>query len=135
MLTSNLHSFFLNLKNLIDLKIDKEIQISDKDNKIQFKSNHPFFNKDVIYYTTYKNGKIEVFYDAITKILLGYKEENKNYVINTQNDKKIKILYSTLNKLKMFGYKYKNYSLTDDNKVIQIKDIIRDKIDITKQKI
>jgi len=117
------------------VSIDKEIQISDKDNKIQFKSNHPFFNKDVIYYTTYKNGKIEVFYDTITKILLGYKEENKNYVINTENDKKIKILYSTLNKLKMFGYKYKNYSLTDENKVIQIKDIIRDKIDITKQKI
>ena len=117
------------------VSIEKEIQISDKDNKIQFKSNHPFFNRDVIYYTTYKNGKIEVFYDAITKILIGYKEENKNYVNNTQNDKKIKILYSTLNKLKMFGYKYKNYNLNEEDKDNQIKNIIREKIDITKQKI
>jgi hypothetical protein len=34
---------------------------------------------DVIYYTSYKTGKIDVFYDAVTKILLGYKEENKNF--------------------------------------------------------
>lgn len=114
--------------------IDKEIQISEKDNKIQFKSNHPFFNRDVIYYTTYKAGKIDVFYDAITKILLGYKEENKNFVLNMMSNKKIKILYSTINKLKMLGYKYKNYTISiDDDKESEIVNIIRDKIDSVKK--
>jgi hypothetical protein len=117
------------------IHLDKEIQISEKDNKIQFKSNHPFFNKDVIYYTTYKSGKIEVFYDAVTKILIGYKEENKNYVLNVHAERKIRILYSTTNKLKMLGYKYKNYNIdTDtDTENIQdlIKNIIRDKINTT----
>jgi len=111
--------------------IDKEIQISEKDNKIQFKSNHSFFNKDVIYYTTYKTGKIEVFYDAITKILIGYKEENKNYVLNVNSERKIKILYSTINKLKMLGYKYKNYNINLDDKQNSIKNIIRNKINTT----
>ena len=101
---------------------DKEIHISEKDNKIQFKSNHPFFNKDVIYYTTYKSGKIDVFYDAITKILIGYKEENKNFVSNIHTGKKIRILYSTTNKLRMLGYKYKNYNIDVDVDVDLFKD-------------
>lgn len=116
--------------------IDKEIQISDKDNKIQFKFNHSFFNRDVLYYTTYKNGKIDVFYDDITKLLLGYKEENKNYILNTQNNKKIKILYSTLNKLKMLGYKYKIFdisNISDISKDEFIINIIREKIDNIKK--
>jgi len=108
--------------------IDKEIQITEKDNKIQFKSNHSFFNKDVIYYTTYKSGKIEVFYDAITKILIGYKEENKNYVLNVNAERKIRILYSTINKLKMLGYKYKNYTIDLEDKQNSIKNIVRNKI-------
>jgi hypothetical protein len=111
--------------------IDKEIQISEKDNKIQFKSNHTFFNRDVIYYTTYKTGKVDVFYDAITKILLGYKEENKNFVLNMVSNKKIKILYSTINKLKMLGYKYKNYDINNNNE--ELVNMIRDKIDVVKK--
>ena len=94
-------------------KLDKDIVISEKDNKIQYKQNHPFFNTDVIYYTSYKTGKIEVFYDAITKILLGYKEENKNYVSNMLPDKKIKIIYSLFNKFKMFGHKLKYYTINN----------------------
>jgi hypothetical protein len=57
------------------VKLDKPVILTDKDNKISYKANHPFYNTDVIYYSTYKNGKIEIFYDASSKILLGYKEE------------------------------------------------------------
>ena len=125
-------------------KLDKDIVISEKDNKIQYKQKHPFFNTDVIYYTSYKTGKIEVFYDAITKILLGYKEENKNYVINILPDRKIKIIYSLYNKFKMLGHRLKYYTIEDqlsDDKYIdkdkykndQINNIIRNRIDLLKQ--
>lgn len=121
-------------------KLDKKIYISDKENKIQFKSMHTFFNKDVIYYTTYKVGKIEVFYDTITKNLLGYKEENKNYVLNTRQNKKLYILYSIKNKLMLLGHKYQYYNLIDidndndnnkeKNNKNKIVDIIRNRHDI-----
>ena len=124
------------------INLDKNITISDKDNKIQFKSAHPFFNTDVIYYTSYKGGKIEVFYDAITKNLLGYKEENKNYVLNIKSDKKIKITYSIKNKLKMLGYKYQIYNLnmpnidtTSENISTSILNIIRDRHELLKNSI
>lgn len=85
--------------------LDKNIVISELQNKITEKQNHQFFKTNVIYYTNYKYGKIDVFYDATTKILLGYKEENKNYVLRRKYDKKIKLNYSILNKIKLLGYK------------------------------
>ena len=94
--------------------LDKPVIITDKDNKISYKNNHPFFNTDVIYYSTYKNGRIEIFYDAATKILLGYKEESKNFVLSKHQDKKIIINYSLMNKLKYMGY---------SNQFIDVKEI------------
>lgn len=85
-------------------RLDKPIVITDKDNKINFKSAHPMFNTDVIYYTSYKNGKIDVFYDATSRILLGYKEENKQPVLAKNNKRMIHINYSLLNKIKLLGY-------------------------------
>jgi hypothetical protein len=85
-------------------QLDKQIVITDKDNKINFKAAHPFFNTDVIYYTSYKNGKIDVFYDALTRVLLGYKEENKQPIINKNNKRLIQINYSIVNKIKLLGY-------------------------------
>jgi hypothetical protein len=84
--------------------LDKPVVITDKDNKITYKSNHPFFKRDVIYYTSYKNGKVDVFYDAMTKIFLGYKEESKTVVLEKRAHKKIKINHSIYNKLKFMGY-------------------------------
>ena len=98
----------------LGIKLDKPVVITDKDNKISYKNNHPFFNTDVIYYSTYKNGKIEIFYDASTKILLGYKEESKNFVLSKHQDKKIIINYSLMNKLKYMGY---------TNQFIDVKEI------------
>lgn len=112
-------------------KLDKDIAISEKENKIQFKASHPFFNTDVIFYTTYKNGKIDVFYDSITKILLGYKEENKNFVMNVKSDKKIRIVYSIKNKLRMLGHKYQFYTIKSYNEetdhTAKLNDMIRDR--------
>ncbi len=120
-------------------KLEKEVLISEKENKILYKSNHQFFNTDVLYYTSYKNNKIEVFYDSITKILLGYKEENKNFTMNVKTDKKIKINYSIKNKLKLLGHKYQYYNIAkeegeEDNQDM-IKDIIRERNDLLKNTI
>lgn len=80
------------------------IVISDKDNKIQYKQNHPFYKTDVLFYTSYKTGKIDVYYDSKTLVLLGYKEANKDYVSSKKADRKVKINYSLFNKLKYLGY-------------------------------
>ena len=84
--------------------LDKSVVITDNNNKIFYKQNHPFFKTDVIYYPSYKNGKIDVFYDATSKILLGYKEESKNFILNNKHDKRLIVNYSVLNKLKILGY-------------------------------
>jgi hypothetical protein len=85
--------------------LDKNIIISESQKKITEKQNHPFFKTNVIYYTNHKYGKIDVFYDATTKILLGYKEENKQFVLKRNYGKKIKLNYSILNKIKLLGFK------------------------------
>lgn len=83
--------------------LPKEVIITDG-KKINFKQNHPFYKTDVIYYSSHQSGKIDVFYDATTKILLGYKEESKNFVHNKKQEKRLIINYSILNKLKLLGY-------------------------------
>jgi hypothetical protein len=84
--------------------LDKPFTITNTENKITYKSNHPFFKLDVIYYTSQKFGKLDVYYSAKTNLLLGYKEANKDYVITGKTDKKIKLNYSLTNKIKLLGY-------------------------------
>ncbi len=91
--------------------LKKPIIIKEKENKIQFRSNHPFYKTDVIYYTTYKNGKIDVYYDAITKIHLGYKDSIKDYVRTYRTDNRLVINYSMKNKLILLGYDEKYVNL------------------------
>jgi hypothetical protein len=93
--------------------LDKPVIITDNDNKISYKSNHTFFKTDVIYYSSYKNGKIDIFYDATTKILLGYKEESKNFIFNKKSDKRIVINYSIYNKFRLLGYQHQYIDVTD----------------------
>lgn len=124
-------------------ELNKEIIIIEKDNKIFYKSNHTFYKTDVIYYTSYIHGRIDVFYDNITHILLGYKEENKEYKLLKKPDKKIKIIYSIYNKLKYLGYPSQyidittkiNNKISSKNDIIKetIKNIIRDRIDNLKE--
>ena len=124
--------------------LDKPVTITDN-SKIIYKQNHPFFKTDVIYYTTFKNGKTEVFYDATTKILLGHKEESKNFVLNKTQEVRLIINYSILNKLKLLGFasqfidisgKYDNLMegkeniKSDSNIIISsiLHDIVRDRV-------
>jgi hypothetical protein len=105
--------------------LDKPIKISEKDNKINLKENHPVLKTNVLYYTSYSNGKVEVFYDALTLILIAYKEENKNMVILNDSSIKITLIYSLKNKIQTLGYPSNNISLINEKKSY-LKEYIHD---------
>ncbi|VBB18301.1 hypothetical protein YASMINEVIRUS_764 [Yasminevirus sp. GU-2018] len=97
----------------------KEIIITESDNKIFHKANHPHFKTDVIFYTDKTGSRIDVFYDMITRKLLGYKEASRDYVDIKKTDKKIKINYSIYNKLKLLGYTSEYINIDDDFKEVK----------------
>jgi hypothetical protein len=91
--------------NYYGQKLDgDDIVIRESDKKVNVKIDHSHYKTDVIYYTDYSAGRVDVFYDAVSRRLLGYKESAKDYVDHERSDKKIRINYSTSNKLKLLGY-------------------------------
>jgi hypothetical protein len=121
------NSYIINHDHL-GFNLEKEVIITDN-KKIYFKENHPSFKTDVIYYTSHKTGKIDVFYDATTKILLGYKEESKNVVYEKKQDRRLIINYSILNKLKLLGYPSQFMDMTSnyENMIEGMEDLDIDK--------
>lgn len=98
------------------------------DSKIIYKKNHPFYNTNVLYYTNTKIGKIDVFYNANTKILLGYKEQNKQYVLSNINNKKnIVVKYSIFNKIRYLGFQAQYINIEYDFNKIIAEDNLLDK--------
>lgn len=79
------------------------IILTEKDGRINFRENHPFFKTDVYYYTDNKN-QIDVFYHAVTLKLLGYKEKHKDYILINQSDAYLIINPSIKNRLLTIGY-------------------------------
>lgn len=90
------------------------ITLVNKDNRIKYTKNHNFFKMDVISYINDKL-QIEVFYNPITLLLLGHKENNKDFTFNNEKNAYLKILYSLKSKLKYLGY---------SNKYVNIKPYI-----------
>lgn len=97
--------------------LEKPIMLLDQQNKIFYKNDHHIFKTDVLYYINYTIGKIEVYYDVKTLILLGYKEQNKDFVILKKSDRRIKIEYSLYNKIKYLG---------EQSKYINISQILKE---------
>lgn len=93
--------------------IKKPLIISN-DKTFIYKKNDPFFKKDVIYYINYAFGNITIYYDAITHMLIGYKERNKDYQYPKIPNRYMKINYSITNMLKYLGYTSK-YTFIGDN--------------------
>ena len=115
----------------LGFSLKNNIIITDSDKKIFFKENHKFFETNVMYYKDYTSGKIEVYYDTITKILLGYKEESKNYVSHTGKDRTLKINYSIENKIKILGFE--SQYLDVEEKIENMLEYYKP-IDLTKNK-
>ena len=84
--------------------------ISEKDGKIKFKRDEQFFKQDVYYYEDPSN-QVVVYYSAIEKYLIGYKENSKDFIKITNSDCYIKIHYSFINQFKLFGFNYYNYNI------------------------
>ena len=95
--------------------------ISEKDEKIKLKRDDPYFKQDVYYYTDSAN-QVIVYYSAVEKYLIGYKENSKDYIKITNSDCYLKIHYSFINQLKLFGFNYYNYKL--NKKILDINDFI-----------
>jgi hypothetical protein len=95
--------------------------ISEKDNKINFKRNDIFFNQDVYYYEDTSN-QVIVYYSAIEKYLIGYKEKSKEVIKIINSDCYLKIHYSFINQIKLFGFNYYNYKI--NNKIVDINNFV-----------
>jgi hypothetical protein len=106
------------------LKLKEPIQITDANERIKYKNNHPFFKKNVLYYTNETSGKIDVFYDATNYVLIGYKESHKDYVENQNKNTRLYIKYSTLNRLKQFGYEYNTYNI--QSQIEKLKNVYKE---------
>jgi len=99
-------------------KIDKPFVIKDNGNKILYKKNHPYFKKDVFYYINNKF-KVKVFYDNVTKLLLGYQEYNKDYKDAKVGNIFLKINYSIKRMLKLLGYKSAHINIQELKRYVE----------------
>lgn len=111
--------------------LDNKILLNEKENKIIMKKNHPFFNKDVIFYINNRL-QIEIYYDAVSLLLLGYKEKNKEYQRSKNTNVYLKINYSILNRLKTLGYEQRILNISEYKKTATEKYKINDDQQIIK---
>ncbi len=81
--------------------IKNNIYILSSENKINFKNNHFYFKRNILYYQDKIHGAY-VYYDAITKNYLGYSRDNKKFE-NLKSNMNIEIIYSIRDMLLMMG--------------------------------
>ena len=120
--------------------IKEPIYLTERENRVIFKENHPFFKVDVYYYTD-NRVQVDVFYNAVTLKLLGYKQKQKEYIEIKKINAYLKIISSIKNRLLTIGYDTKYINIerifnqnkklvkNDDQNFFQIMDnLIRDHI-------
>lgn len=71
--------------------------------KVIFQANQPHYKTDVYYYTDNK-ADVTVYYDAISKLMLGYKPKHKDYVNNDQGGHYLKINPGVKDKLALMAW-------------------------------
>lgn len=103
--------------------LSEPIILTESDKKLFFKENHQSFNRDIYYYTDSRSGQIDVFYDAITLELIGYKEKHKEMVPVRKANKYLKINRSIKDRLMRLGYESKyldiNHTFEQNKKLIK----------------
>ena len=93
------------IDHLYDGSIPPEpIIYTDSDKKIIFQDHHPVFDTDVYYYIDNRKTSVEVYYDAITLKMVGYKERQKDYIKINKGTIYLKINQSILHRIMAFGY-------------------------------
>lgn len=111
--------------------LNEVIILTEKDGRINFRENHPFFKTDVYYYTDNRT-QVDVFYQAISLRLLGYKEKHKEYVLVNSPNAYLIINYSLKNRILTIGYQTKYINIGDifDKNSKIIPDITENYFDI-----
>lgn len=88
------------------------------DDKIKFKRNDHIFNQDIYVYDD-SNNKVTIYYSAIEKYMIGYKELSKEIVKVINTDCYIKIHYPILYQLKYFGFNYMFFNINTVKNITQ----------------
>lgn len=109
------------------------IILTQKENKMMFKENHPFFKTDVYYYTDNRSTAVDVFYHAITLKMLGYRQKNNDFV-TSHLPYYLKISRSISDKLFLSAFPTK-YIISKNMTYEKLDDLVRDHIKLTKQNI
>ena len=116
-INNNTHNLYSNIY-VIDhdyngAKLDSPVLVNEKENKFRIIESHGHFKRSVLVYTMQKNIKYELFYDLEEKILLGYREVNKEYINVKKFNIKLKINYSFKNMLILFGFTRQQINIRD----------------------
>lgn len=93
-------------------KLLEPIVITQKENRVMFRENHPFFKVGVYYYTDNRT-QTDTFYHAVTLQLLGYKEKYKDYVAIENSENYLKIIPSIQERLLTLGFGTKYIDIGD----------------------
>lgn len=114
--------------------LTEPIVVNQQENIIHFKENHSYFKVDVYYYTDNRS-QVDVFYDAVTLKLLGYKERHKEYVrVNTPNIY-LKISSSIRERILTIGFesRYLDINTNESNNLYFVLDsLIKEHVSKTK---
>ena len=103
--------------------ISEPIILTEIDKKIFFKENHPNFNRDIYYYSDNRVGQIDVFYDAVTLELLGYKEKHRDINILKKSNKYLIINRSVKDRLFRLGYESKYTNVKKIENISNIRNV------------
>jgi hypothetical protein len=98
--------------NHLGNKLKDPIIISEKNVKI--KKDHSVFKTDVLI-AFIPQQRMEMYYDNNTKILIGYRDQNKDVVENKVVNRKIIKNYALVNKINLLGYDEINVNLSKLN--------------------
>ncbi len=110
-----------------------DLIIVDRTIQLQTRRDDPFFKTDVVYYQN-KSIKTDIYYDAFTLNLLGYQEQNKDFVNLGTNSNYLKIISSISKKIRHMGFP-RRYIEHQEGKSEreEVSQIIRDRIVKLKQ--
>lgn len=93
--------------------VENPVIFISSDNRIVYRELHPYFNMDVYYYTDSRTIQVDVFYNAETRELLGYKELHKDYVVIQKSERYLKINLCIKEKLTILGHKNRYIDIAD----------------------
>jgi len=81
--------------------------------RITFQENHSHFKTDVYSYTDNRAGHVDVFYDAVSLELIGYKEKHKEYITVTKSNNYLVIRHSMKDRILKLGYASKYIDVSE----------------------